>query len=106
MQIPAYKSSHHLTRHTSLVTDVDWNKVQKTNVQTSVQAQVGDTCCVWWLLTKTGVHKTSSVDDEYAAHPSSSITASVMRQVDPVTGCSGTTAYVPSSSTALKCAEH
>ena len=63
MQIPAHQSSHHLTRHTTLVTDVDCNKVQKTNVQTSVQAQVGDTCCVWWLLTETGVHKTSSVDD-------------------------------------------
>ncbi len=84
MQIPAHQALHDLTRHTSLVTFVDWSKVQKTDVQTSVQAQLGEPCCVWWLLTETGVH-TSSVDDEYAAHPSSSITASVMRQIDPVT---------------------
>ena len=24
-------------------------------MQTSVQAQLGDTCCAWWLLTKTEV---------------------------------------------------
>ena len=60
MQIPAHQALHHLTRHTSLVTDVDWNKLQKTHVQT----------CVWWLLTETGVHKTSTVDDKCPAHPS------------------------------------
>ena len=46
MQIPAHQALHHLSRHTSLVTDVDWSKVQKTDVQTSVQAQLGEPCCV------------------------------------------------------------
>jgi len=32
MQIQAHQPLLHLTRHTSLVTDMDWNKVQKTNV--------------------------------------------------------------------------
>ena len=35
-------------------TDVDWNKVQRSDVQNSTAS---DTCCVWWLLTtgKAGV---------------------------------------------------
>ncbi len=32
MQIPAHQPLHHLDRHTSLVTNVDWNKVQKKDV--------------------------------------------------------------------------
>ena len=31
-------------------TDVDWNKVQRSDVQNSTAS---DTCCVWWLLTET-----------------------------------------------------
>ena len=43
----------HLIAKTELVTDVHWN-------QTSMQAQLGDTCCVrCWL----SVHKRSSLDD-------------------------------------------
>ena len=33
MQIPAHQALLHLTRDTSFVTDVDWNKVQKADVQ-------------------------------------------------------------------------
>ena len=33
MQIPAHQALLHLTQHKSFVTDVDWNKVPKTDVQ-------------------------------------------------------------------------
>ena len=33
MQIPAHQPLLHLIQHTSFVTDVDWNTVQKTDVQ-------------------------------------------------------------------------
>ena len=34
MQMPAHQPLLHLTRHMSFVTDVDWNQVQRSEVQT------------------------------------------------------------------------
>ncbi|DBB13983.1 TPA: hypothetical protein ACH3X3_000958 [Trebouxia sp. C0006] len=41
LKIPAHQALLHLTRHTSLVTDVDWNKVQRSLVQNSNASTTG-----------------------------------------------------------------
>jgi hypothetical protein len=59
MQISAPQALQHLTQYTSLLTDVDWNEMQKHMCWTVVQARLGDIRFAWWLLTETGVQNSA-----------------------------------------------
>ncbi len=76
MQITPHQPLRHLTWHTSLVTDVDWNKVQKTDAQNINASTSG-----WYLLRMVAdwdilLIKHHQLMMKSAAQPSSSVTAS------------------------------